>query len=157
MTNRQISIKYTEYESLEQLSPKDRELAMTAIEASRSAYSPYSKFNVGAAIRLADDTIVTGSNQENAAFPSGLCAERTAMFYASAKYPDTPMAAIAIAGVKDGKVCDSPATPCGSCRQVMAEYQTKGGQSIEIILVGDRKIWKFAKVDDLLPFIFDSL
>jgi len=157
MTKKQISIEYTEFDSLGQLSPEDLELAQKAIEASKKAYNPYSKFNVGAAVRLADGTIVTGSNQENAAYPSGLCAERTAMFYASATHPDIPMATIAIAGGKDGKICDSPATPCGACRQVMAEYQTKGGRPFEVILIGNRKIWKFAKVDDILPFIFDSL
>ncbi|MDE6872098.1 MAG: cytidine deaminase [Bacteroidales bacterium] len=157
MTNKQINIEYTEYDSIGQLSAEDRELAEKAIEASSRAYSPYSRFSVGAAVRLADGTIVTGTNQENAAYPSGLCAERTAMFYASAQYPDIPMTTLAVVGVKNGKICEMPAAPCGACRQVMAEYQTKGGRPFAVILVGEKKIWKFSRIDDILPFIFDSL
>ncbi|MCM1177714.1 MAG: cytidine deaminase [Bacteroidales bacterium] len=157
MTNKQINIEYTEFDNLDQLTPEDRELAEKAIEASSRAYSPYSRFSVGAAVRLADGTIVTGSNQENAAYPSGLCAERTAMFYANAQYPDIPMKTLAVVGVKNGKICEMPAAPCGACRQVMAEYQTRGREPFSIILIGARSIWKFERVDDILPFIFDSL
>ncbi len=146
-----------EYDSIEQMNPEDRELAQAAINATKHSYAPYSKFNVGAAVMLEDGEIITGSNQENAAYPSGLCAERTAMFYASANRPDKAMTKIAVAAGQDGKLCDSPATPCGACRQVMAQYQTKGGRNMEIILVGGKKIWKFEKVDDILPFIFDSI
>lgn len=157
MTNKEIKISYMEYESIEQMNPEDRELAQAAINATKHSYAPYSKFNVGAAVMLEDGEIITGSNQENAAYPSGLCAERTAMFYASANRPDKAMTKIAVAAGQDGKLCDSPATPCGACRQVMAQYQTKGGRNMEIILVGGKKIWKFEKVDDILPFIFDSI
>lgn len=157
MTNKEIKIEYIEYDALGSLCEEDRILAEAAVDAASTAYSPYSGFNVGAAVRLADGTIVTGSNQENAAYPSGLCAERTAMFYASAQYPEIPMESIAIAGAKNREICPSPATPCGACRQVMAEYQRKGGIPLKIILVGSEKIWKFSKVDDLLPLIFDSL
>lgn len=157
MARRSLNIEYSEYDSLDDLSPEDKVLAEKAIEATSSSYSPYSKFKVGAAVRLADGTIVKGSNQENMAYPSGLCAERTAMFYASATYPDLAMKAIAIAAVQNGELCPTPATPCGSCRQVMAEYQKKGGEPMEVLLVGSRKIWKFDKIDDILPFIFDSL
>ncbi len=157
MTNKEIKISYMEYDSIEQMNPEDRELAQAAINATKHSYAPYSKFNVGAAVMLEDGEIITGSNQENAAYPSGLCAERTAMFYASANRPDKAMTKIAVAAGQDGKLCDSPATPCGACRQVMAQYQTKGGRNMEIILVGGRKVWKFEKVDDILPFIFDSI
>ncbi len=157
MTNKEIKISYMEYDSIEQMNPEDRELAQAAINATKHSYAPYSKFNVGAAVMLEDGEIMTGSNQENAAYPSGLCAERTAMFYASANRPDKAMTKIAVAAGQDGKLCDSPATPCGACRQVMAQYQTKGGRNMEIILVGGKKIWKFEKVDDILPFIFDSI
>ncbi len=157
MRTRNINIEYIEYDSPEQMNPEDAELVSMAIDISRNAYTPYSKFHVGAAIRLDDGTVVTGCNQENAAYPSGLCAERTAMFYASAHYPDKAMRTIAIAAVQDGKICDDPATPCGACRQVMAEYQTKSGQPLAVILAGGKRIWKFSKVDDLLPLIFDSL
>jgi cytidine deaminase len=157
MTSKEIRIVYNEYESLDQLDPRDRELAQAAIEATKSSYAPYSHFNVGAAVRLDNGEIIKGSNQENAAYPSGICAERTAMFYASANYPENAMTAIAITASQNGTLCDNPATPCGSCRQVMAQYQTKGGQPMEILLVGGKKIWKFGKVDDVLPLIFDSI
>ncbi len=157
MTSKEIKIAYIEYESLDQLDPQDRELAEAAIEATKGSYAPYSGFNVGAAVRLDTGEIVKGANQENAAYPSGLCAERTAMFYASATYPDSIIESIAVTASQNGILCDSPASPCGACRQVMAQYQTKGGRPMTIILVGGKKIWKFDKVDDLLPLIFDSI
>lgn len=97
MTNKEIKISYMEYDSIEQMNPEDRELAQAAINATKHSYAPYSKFNVGAAVMLEDGEIITGSNQENAAYPSGLCAERTAMFYASANRPDKAMTKIAVA------------------------------------------------------------
>jgi cytidine deaminase len=157
MTSKEIKIAYQEYDSIEQLSSMDRELAEAAIQATEGSYAPYSKFNVGAAVRLDSGLIVKGANQENAAYPSGLCAERTAMFYASATYPESIMTGIAITASQEGVLCDNPVTPCGACRQVMAQYQTKGGKPMSILLVGGRKIWKFEKVDDLLPLIFDSI
>ena len=157
MTSKEIKIAYQEYDSIEQLSSMDRELAEAAIQATEGSYAPYSKFNVGAAVRLDSGLIVKGANQENAAYPSGLCAERTAMFYASATYTECIMTGIAITASQEGVLCDNPVTPCGACRQVMAQYQTKGGKPMSILLVGGRKIWKFEKVDDLLPLIFDSI
>ena len=157
MTSKEIRIVYNEYESLDQRDPRDRELAQAAIEATKSSYAPYSHFNVGAAVRLDNGEIIKGSNQENAAYPSGICAERTAMFYASANYPENAMTAIAITASQNGILCETPATPCGACRQVMAEYQSKGKHPMEILLIGGKKIWKFGKVDDMLPLIFDSI
>lgn len=157
MTKNVLEIEYERYESLNELSVEDRELAEAAVKAVSGAYAPYSKFNVGAAVRLSDGQIITGANQENAAYPSGLCAERTAMFYANANNPDKSMVSIAIAAVKDGQLCGRPATPCGQCRQVMAEYQAKGGVPMTILLVGADYILKFARVESVLPFIFDSL
>lgn len=157
MTNKELKIAYLEYESMEELNSQDKSLAEAAVNATQTSYAPYSNFNVGAAVLLEDGEIITGSNQENAAFPSGLCAERTAMFYASAHKPDKAMLAIAIAASQNGILCSDPATPCGACRQVMAQYQTKGGRPMEVILVGGNKIWKFSRVDDILPLIFDSL
>lgn len=157
MTKNVLEITYEQYGSVEELSAEDRELAHAAMQAISGSYAPYSKFNVGAAVRMSDGTIVTGANQENAAYPSGLCAERTAMFYANAHYPDKAMTAIAIAASQGGVLCEEPATPCGQCRQVMAEYQTKGGRPMSIILVGSKIIYKFDRVDCVLPFIFDSL
>ena len=157
MTSKEIRIVYNEYESLEQLDPRDRELAQAAIDATKSAYAPYSHFNVGAAVMFDDGAIVKGANQENAAYPSGLCAERTALFYASSSRPDVAITALAIAAGQKGVLCGTPATPCGACRQVMAQYQQKSGRPMRVLLVGSEKIWRFEKVDDLLPLIFDSI
>ena len=157
MTSKEIKIAYREYGHLDQLEAIDKELAQAAIDALSGSYAPYSKFNVGAAVRLDDGEIIKGANQENAAYPSGLCAERTALFYASASRPDKQMEALAIAAGQNGNICASPATPCGACRQVMAQYQTKSGRPLRVILIGADKIWRFEKVDDLLPLIFDSI
>ena len=157
MTNKEIKIAYQEYASLQELEQEDLRLAQAAIEATAKAYAPYSNFNVGAAVMFTDGEIVSGANQENAAYPSGLCAERTALFYASASRPDKAMTAIAIVAGQNGTLCSSPVTPCGACRQVMAQYQTKSGRPMQVILIGGDKIWKFEKVEDLLPFIFDSI
>jgi len=157
MTSKEIKIAYQEFDSIDELDAKDRELAQAAVEATAQAYAPYSKFNVGAAVLFEDGVIVKGANQENAAYPSGLCAERTALFYASASRPDKAMVAIAIAAGQNGQLCEMPATPCGACRQVMAQYQLKSGLPMRVLLVGAHKIWSFEKVDDLLPLIFDSI
>ena len=157
MTNKEIKIAYQEYDNLDELEAKDKELAQAAIDATATAYAPYSKFNVGAAVLFEDGEIVKGSNQENAAYPSGICAERTALFYASASRPNKAMAALAIAASQEGNLLETPVTPCGACRQVMAQYQLKSGIPMRILLVGAHKIWEFEKVDDLLPFTFDSI
>ena len=157
MTNKEIKIAYREYESLAQLEAEDKDLAQAAIEATAQSYAPYSNFNVGAAVLFEDGVVVKGANQENAAYPSGLCAERTALFYASASRPDKAMTAIAIAAGQNGELCKNPATPCGACRQVMAQYQTKSGRPMRVLLIGAERIWRFEKVDDLLPLIFDSI
>ena len=152
-----LKLNYTEYESLEEMSTEDQQLVKAALESQAGSYSPYSNFQVGAALRLANGVIVKGANQENAAYPSGLCAERTAMFWASANYPDVAFDTLAIAGADHGVLCESPASPCGACRQVMAEYQKKYGRPLKTIWVGAKRIRKFEKVEDILPFIFDSL
>ena len=157
MTNKEIKIAFTEYAGAAEMEAEDRTLVEKAIEATKHSYAPYSNFNVGAALLLDNGEIVTGSNQENAAYPSGLCAERSAMFYASSQYPQHAILKIAIAATQGGVLCGNPATPCGSCRQVMAQYQLRGGKPMQIILAGGEKILKFEKVDDLLPLIFDSI
>ena len=157
MTLKEIKTTFTEYSSIEEMQAEDRELAAEAVAAMNNAYAPYSHFHVGAAVRMSNSQIVRGSNQENAAFPSGLCAERTAMFAASARYPDKDMLSIAIAGGVHGRLARKPATPCGACRQVMAQYQTKAGKPMSVIMVGSERIWKFDRVDDILPLIFDSI
>ena len=157
MTLKEINICYKEYGSIGELPEDDRKLALEAVKATENSYSPYSGFHVGAALRLSNGKTVCGSNQENIAYPSGLCAERTAMFHASHSYPDAAIEAIAIAASQNGKICEEPASPCGACRQVMAEYQTRSGHDMRIILAGTGKVLVFEKVDDILPFIFDSL
>ena len=157
MTNKEIKIAYQEFDSLSELEALDRNLVQASIEATSQSYAPYSNFNVGAAVLFEDGVIVKGANQENAAYPSGLCAERTALFYASASRPDKAMTAIAIAAGQNGRLCRTPVSPCGACRQVMAQYQLKSGMPMKVLLVGEHKIWKFEKIDDLLPLIFDSI
>ena len=157
MTNKEIKIAYQEFEALEQMEAHDRKLVEAAIEAMSGSYAPYSNFNVGAAVLLEDGEIIKGANQENAAYPSGLCAERTALFYAGSSRPDTAVTSIAIAGGQEGKLCKDPVTPCGACRQVMAQTQLRSGRPVSVILIGETRIWRFEKVDDLLPFIFDSI
>ena len=150
----ETSIKVYDYH---ELSTEERKLTESALEATLRSYAPYSNFHVGASVLLEDGTIVTGTNQENVAYPSGLCAERTALFYASASRPDKAMTAIAIAASQNGELLETPVTPCGACRQVMAQYQLKSGLPMMVLLIGAHSILKFEKVDDLLPFIFDSI
>lgn len=157
MITKNLDIRYREYASVGEMDARDQALVAAARQAQKSSYAPYSHFNVGAAVLLANGVVVPGSNQENAATPSGLCAERTAMFAAGAQYPGVPMVGLAVVGGPDHTVCDDPATPCGACRQVMAEYQKLGGQPMRVILAGEKAIWKFDRVDDILPLIFNSL
>ena len=138
-----LDINYTEYSSINEMEPQDIELVNAAIEAQKGSYAPYSTFNVGAALRLEDGTIVKG-------------AERTAMFAASANNPGKAMLSLAIVGGFKGTLSETPCSPCGACRQVMAEYQTLSGRPMSVIMYGTKKSWKFDKVDDILPFIFDS-
>lgn len=149
--------------SIDELSKEDRELVEAAKDATRTSYAVYSKFHVGAAIRMADGTIVKGSNQENAAYPSGLCAERTAAFYASASHPGIAMKKIAIAAwTKSDRpenlewedyFQSNPISPCGACRQALLEYETAYGP-IEVILYGREKTYILLSISSLLPFSF---
>ncbi len=157
MEKKIIQIEYERFSGMEDLAAADRELCEAAIKAIDGSYSPYSRFKVGAAVRLSDGSIASGANQENAASPSGLCAERTAMFAAHASHPELSMKSIAIASFYKGALSDTVTAPCGACRQVMAEYQKLSGQDMSIILYSTGEILKFKKVDDLLPFIFNNL
>ena len=151
-----LTISYREYADCNSLAPDDRRLLDLAIAATDSAYAPYSHFRVGAALRLADGTTVCGSNQENAAYPSGLCAERTAIFAASAQRPELrDYDTLAIVGInQEGHRCE--ASPCGACRQVMAEYEQRQGHPMRILcFVSESCIRLFDSVADLLPFGFD--
>jgi Cytidine deaminase len=126
-----------------------------AIAATSTAYVPYSRFQVGAAVLLANGEVVSASNQENAAYPSGLCAERVALFYAGAKYPDVPVKAIAIAARTKGKLVEG-ISPCGGCRQVMLETETRAGSPIRIFLCGSDKMRLIDSAASLLPIGFDG-
>ncbi len=153
--NKELTISYQEFESTSELPMGDRELMQRAIEAAEGAYAPYSGFRVGAALRLKDGTIVVGSNQENVAYPSGLCAERTALFAASAQHPDCrDYEALAIVGRDaEGRLCE--ASPCGACRQVMSEYEHAQGHPMRVICyIEEGRVRVFSAVADLLPFSF---
>ncbi len=145
--------------SLIECSNEKKDLIEKAKNSSNSAYAPYSGFHVGAAVLLEDGTIVTGSNQENAAYPSGLCAERTALFYANAHYPDLAVKAIAITAKTKGNFTKDICAPCGSCRQVLVEVENRYNTPIQIIMYGENHIYEVDSIRDLLPFCFgkDSL
>lgn len=148
-----INISIESYQ-LDELSPQDQELVQAAIEATKNAYANYSRFYVGAALRLENGKMVIGANQENAAFPSGLCAERTAVFAAQANYPDSPIETLAIAGRNEKGVLPNPITPCGACRQVILEIEDRYKKPIKILLYGTQKIYCVRSVKDLLPLSF---
>ena len=122
----------------------------------KDAYAPYSKFHVGAALLLANGEIVSATNQENAAYPSGMCAERVTMFYANSRYPNLPPKALAIASFAEGDFLDEPITPCGACRQVMLEAEMRYGADINVLLYGKRGVYVVSSVKALLPLSFDS-
>ena len=138
--------------------PQDVQGLMSqAVEAREKSYSPYSQFRVGAAILLENGEVVTGSNQENASYPAGLCAERTAIFYAGAKYPKTKILKMALTARSENHKMEVPTPPCGSCRQAIAEYEVKQDQPIEIFFMGEKgKVVKASSISDLLPLIFDN-
>lgn len=146
---------YTVYEDLAEL-PEMAQLLMTrAHEAARNAYAPYSHFKVGAAVLLDDGTIVLGSNIENVAYPSGLCAERVAMFAAQAQHPGVAIVALAVTAHSDKDLVAEPVSPCGSCRQVMAEVEKVSGRALTIYSQGEEgPVFQFDGVEKLLPFIF---
>lgn len=154
MHKKELSITYTEYNSAEELPIADRTLLEAARGAAKDAYAPYSKFQVGAAVLLQNDEVITGNNQENADFTDGLCAERVALFYAHARYPNEPVVALAVtASNPNGRVKD-PARPCGSCRQVMVETETRFKTPIRIILDGSNAIHIVENAEQLLPLAF---
>lgn len=154
MRTKELRIFVYEYNSVVDLPEADQQLVYAAREASQHAFARYSKFFVGAALRLADGTVVTGNNQENAAYPTGLCAERVALFYAHAQYPDQAVKSIAITASNERGIVDGPVAPCGSCRQVMIEAEVRFRTPIRIILDGKQKIHVFENTGHLLPFAF---
>lgn len=154
METRRIEINYTEYSSKSEMPAAEAALLTRAEEMTASSYAPYSNFHVGAAVLMSNGEVFGGSNQENAAFPSGLCAERTAIYYASAQCPDEDMVAVAIAAEYKGKPTEEVPSPCGACRQAMSQYETKSGKPIKVILGSEGRILVFRSVADLLPLSF---
>ena len=152
-----ISTRFSVFESVLEL-PNDIQNLMTqAIAVRKNAYAPYSKFKVGAALLLDNGKLVLGSNQENAAYPSGLCAERVAIFQAGAIYPDAKILKMAITAASDTNQTTAPIPPCGSCRQSIAEYEIKQDFPIEIYFMGEIGIiYKSDSIKNLLPFMFDK-
>jgi cytidine deaminase len=143
-----------EYNNLAELSESDQNLIKIARKSSENAYAPYSNFSVGAAVLLANGEIVKGNNQENADFTDGLCAERVALFYAHATYPNVAVKAMAVTAKNAAGLISGPAQPCGSCRQVLVETESRYKQPIRLILDGAEKILVLNGADNLLPFAF---
>lgn len=157
MEAKTITINYTSFQ-LSELAEDDLALVEAAKKATYTSYAPYSNFSVGAAVRLTNGVIVSGSNQENAAFSAGTCAERCTMFYANAQYPDAPIIAIAIAARgTSGEFTNSPISPCGVCRQALIEAQVRAKQSLRVLLFGQREVLAFDSITDLLPYQFDEI
>ncbi|MCK8141578.1 cytidine deaminase [Flavobacterium sp. I-SCBP12n] len=156
---KQISIttQFTSFENVQELPNEIQDLMAQAIEVRKNAYAPYSNFRVGVAILLDNGKTVLGSNQENAAYPSGLCAERVAIFYAGAVYPDAKILKMAITAASDTNQTKAPIPPCGSCRQSIAEYEIRQKTPIEIYFMGEiGSIYKSESLKNLLPFMFDK-
>lgn len=163
METKEQKITFSAYASVDELAAEDADLVGRAVEAMKNAYAPYSGFTVGAAVRLDDGTVVIGANQENLAYPSGLCAERTAIFAAGAQFPGRRITSMAIAGGSGGVLADMPVSPCGACRQVISEIGRKtyseqfaGKTGMSVILAGRKKVLKFNDASDLLPFAFEA-
>lgn len=157
MKKQKLEIVLEIFESVSELPEDIQELMNKAQEARENAYAPYSRFKVGAAIKLASGEITLGSNQENAAYPSGLCAERVAIFHTGALFPNQEIQAMAITASSTTQILSEPIGPCGACRQSMAEYEQKQQAPIAIYFMGETgKIVKVNSVMDLLPLGFDS-
>ncbi|OED45048.1 cytidine deaminase [Flavobacteriaceae bacterium (ex Bugula neritina AB1)] len=145
------------YDSIEELSEEVRGLMLQSFEIRDKAYAPYSEFLVGAALLLENGEVVLGSNQENACYPSGLCAERTAIYHAGANFPDVPIIRMALSAKSLKHQLLTPTPPCGSCRQAIAEYELKQKKPIEIFFMGETgKVVKSDSLANLLPLIFDN-
>lgn len=140
--------------SIDELSLDEKHLVEAAVKATDNSYAPYSNFHVGAAVALDNGEIVTGANQENAAYPSGLCAERTALFSAQAQYPAQPVKMLAIAARNENGLLEQPITPCGACRQIIVGVEDRYGKPMEILLYGTSCIYRIHNAKDLLPLSF---
>ena len=154
MKEETLTLHYKTY-SYDELPALDRQLIDRAKSACSSSYAPYSHFHVGAAVLLENGEIINGSNQENAAYPSGICAERCTIFYANSRYPESAVLALAIAAsTAPGEFLSSPITPCGACRQVLLETQRRFNSPMRILLYGTSQVLVFNSIDTLLPFQF---
>ena len=152
-----VTSSFLVFDTLEELPTEIQDLMNQAVEIRKKAYAPYSQFRVGAAILLDNGKIILGSNQENAAYPSGLCAERTAIFYAGSMYPEAKILKMAITAASDTNQTKAPIPPCGSCRQAIAEYEIKQDTPIEIYFMGEiGEVYQSASLKNLLPFMFEK-
>jgi cytidine deaminase len=156
MKTTEIKIVIHEFENIDELPVNDQNLLLEARRITGQAYAPYSGFHVGAAVLLENGLIVSGNNQENSAYPSGLCAERVALFYANANYPDSGVKTIAISAAKNDVLVNEPVKPCGSCRQALAETEVRFKAPIRIILDGQDGILVLNGVESLLPLSFSN-
>ena len=157
MKKEKIEFELTIFDGFDELSDDSKSLMQQAVEARRNAYAPYSKFQVGAAVLLENDEIIIGNNQENASYPSGLCAERVAIFYAGAKYPGVAIKSVAITAASKNYEVQTPAAPCGNCRQALSEYEVKQKSPIEVLLMGESgPVYQCDSIADILPLGFDS-
>src|SRR6056297_293650 len=155
MKAEELRITIYSYRDAGDLPGTGAELVRLAKEATENAWAPYSRFRVGAALELENGKIITGNNQENIAFPSGLCAERVALFYAGSQYPGVAIKRIALAAFADGKYVARPVYPCGDCRQVLLEHENRVSKPVEVIMYGEDEIKLVKSVSDLLPLPFD--
>ena len=145
------------YEDINELSDVDKSLMKVAVEATKTSYAPYSGFNVGAALLMEDGSIIIGNNQENAAYPSGMCAERVAIWKAGSSFPNKKVKKIAITAVSSNKQLDKPVGPCGACRQTLLEYEINQKEDVEVFFMGEiGNVVKTSSIASLLPFSFDS-
>lgn len=156
MKTTEIRIEVREFDHIGELPVNDQLLINEARKIANQAYAPYSGFHVGAAILLDNGQIIKGNNQENSAYPSGLCAERVAMFYANANFPETAIQAIAVSACRNNVLVDEPVKPCGACRQALAEAEMRFGHPIRIILDGQQSILELTGIESLLPLSFSK-
>jgi cytidine deaminase len=157
MLKKNIQIALEEYDSIGGLTPSDMALMEMAEASIKYAYAAYSHYRVGAALRLSNGKVFSGNNQENAAYPSGLCAERVAMFYAKSQFPDEAIEAVAISARADEFIIEEAVAPCGGCRQVMAEYQIQQDKPIRVIMKGEKgPVLAVGSIEALLPLMFHA-
>lgn len=157
MKKKKVSFEVSVYDELENLAPNELELMNAAVAARKNAYAPYSNFKVGVALLLENGEVVIGSNQENASYPAGLCAEGVAVFQAGARFPGIAIKLVAITAASENTVVDKPIAPCGICRQSMSEYENRQKSPIVLLMMGEKgEVLKCESIADILPLGFDS-